>query len=110
MYKIIFFLAVVGFTACKSKPATTPAGTGKKSTNDSSLTTVPSQWSGEEENQFMDNCVANALTRYNNDQKKAFSYCKCVLTQVQQRFPVADSADALMQDTVQMAAILQRCK
>lgn len=71
---------------------------------------VTQAFSKESELEILASCVDNAKTTLGD--AKAYALCKCVLGQVQEKHPNADSA-ALIQylsDTTEVAAMAKKCQ
>lgn len=71
---------------------------------------VTQAFSTESELEILASCVDNAKTTLGDT--KAYALCKCVLGQVQQKHPNADSAALIryLSDTAEVAAMAQKCK
>ena len=66
--------------------------------------------SKETELQILAGCVDNAKATLGDT--KAYALCKCVLGQVQEKHPSADSATLIqyLSDTTEVAAMAKKCK
>ena len=105
MNKLILLFASF-ILACNNQSTTT---NNKDTTRkDTAITTA--HWTNEEELEFMDGCVAGAET--NMGKEKAYSYCKCVLKQMQAKYNIYDSTamNKLQNDTAEIARMAQNCK
>jgi len=105
MQKIIFLLCTIMIVACTNRTATSG-----NTAADSTTTTAANPPLNEEEMRFLTGCVENAKTRYTEAQ--SFVLCKCMLTQVQQKYPSADSATLLqhLSDTAEVAQMIRNCR
>ena len=106
MHKLLFFLCSLLALACTNRAANTGSETND-STGTVSTTVKPPM--NEDEMRFLSGCVENAKIRYTEAQ--AFTLCKCMLAQVQQRYPSADSATILqhLSDTAEVAKMVRNC-
>ncbi|NTS39577.1 hypothetical protein HRG84_01555 [Flavisolibacter sp. BT320] len=83
-----------------SEKAATPAAPGE----------VTTSFSKESELEILAECVDNA--KENLGDAQAYALCKCVLGQVQKKYPGADSAALItyLSDTTEVAAMAKECK
>jgi hypothetical protein len=104
MQKILFLLCTIMIVACTNRTATSGNAA------DSTTTTAANPPLNEEEMRFLSGCVENAKTRYTEAQ--SFTLCKCMLTQVQHKYPSADSATLLqhLSDTAEVAQMIRNCR
>ncbi|MFL5774234.1 MAG: hypothetical protein ACJ75F_13820, partial [Flavisolibacter sp.] len=75
--------------------------------SDNKKNSTASQWSKEDENEFLASCVDNAKARYSED--TSYSYCKCVLEKIKKDIPTADSAEIVLQDSTKIAEYTKDC-
>ncbi|RYZ27574.1 MAG: hypothetical protein EOO10_12305 [Chitinophagaceae bacterium] len=107
MFKRFCFAATIFCFAC-SNEASDPA------TENASPSAAPggvtSSLSKESELEILAECVDNAKENLGDTQ--AYALCKCVLGQVQKKYPDADSAALIMHlsDTTEVAAMAKECK
>jgi hypothetical protein len=107
MQKLFFLLGTLCFFACNNQSADTSRQdtTAKKTTIGN--TTILSR---ESELEILDGCIDNA--KGNVGESRAYAICKCVLGQVQEKYPTADSSDLVMHlsDTAEVARMVLKCK
>lgn len=64
--------------------------------------------------EILDECIDNAKDNAGNDldDAKAYSLCRCVLLQMQQKFPNADSSAlvAHLRDTTDVVQMARQCQ
>jgi hypothetical protein len=107
MYKLLFLLSGLFLLACNNQSST--AG-GKADSQKNTAANLTANWSKEREMNFLSDCVENARTLYNETQ--GYALCKCMLGQVQRKYPTADSAALLqhLSDTAEVAKMIKDCK
>jgi hypothetical protein len=76
--------------------------------NDKKESSATSQWTKEDENEFLSGCVDNAKARYSED--TAYSFCKCVLEKIKKEIPTADSAESVLRDSARAMSYTQGCR
>lgn len=94
--------------ACNNQASTTSS---KDTTATSATTGVASKAPlTDDAMQFLSTCVDNAKALHG--EQGAYSLCKCLYGQVQQKYPGADSATLLthLNDTAEVAQMVQKCK
>ena len=107
MIKRIFLLAYIFCFSCSNESS----GPG---TENASTTAAPGgitqALSKESELEILAGCVDNAKTTLGD--AKAYALCKCVLGQVQEKYPSADSAALIryLNDTTEVAAMVKNCR
>ena len=71
---------------------------------------VTNSFSKESELEILASCVDNAKATLGD--AKAYALCKCVLGQVQEKHPTADSAALIryLSDTTEVAAMAKKCQ
>lgn len=101
-----FILACCLLTLACTNQSSAPAGTPDAAT----LKTPAAGWTKEREMEFLADCVENAESNYAEPQ--AYALCKCMMGQVQQRFPAADSATLAvhMSDTALILQMIRSCQ
>lgn len=106
MHKQIFLFCSLLLLACTNRTAA-PAN---DSTSPAASSDTTGQRMSESEMAFLSGCVDNAKSLYGEAQ--AFALCKCILEQVQQKFPNADSATLIthLSDTTEVARMAQQCR
>lgn len=100
MWKFIFFAALF-FMSCNNSSDTS------SNTEDSTKHSPISQWTTEDDNEFLAGCVDHAKSRYSED--TAYSYCRCVLEKIKKEIPTADSAEVVLQDSTKAVAYTKDC-
>jgi len=100
MWKILV-LGSLCFIACNNSSDTSSTA------SDSSHHAVASQWTKDDENEFLAACVDNAKARYSED--TSYSYCKCVLEKIKKDIPTADSAEIVLEDSTKIAEYTKDC-
>lgn len=107
-YLILIFCAFL-FTACNNQ---SPAPENKQGVGSS--TTAPSNkatsLSRESEMEILDECIENAKATLGAE--KSYTLCRCILRQVQEKHPSADSTALVMHlsDTAEVAQMAQKCQ
>jgi hypothetical protein len=91
------------FVACNNS-----SDASKQNPGDSSTVATPSRWTAQDENEFIDDCIAGAKNRFSED--TAYIYCRCALRKVKEHFPTRDSADVVLQDSVRAAEFTKECR
>ena len=104
MTRSLVIFAILLLLSCNSKTKTADSSDKK----DSSSLVAGANWSKEDENEFLSDCVENAKQRFSED--SAFIHCKCVLQQLKQKFPTMDSAANYVMDTANAAEIAKLCE
>jgi hypothetical protein len=106
MSKLFFLLFILILAkACNSNsPKVDTSNTG--AVKQDSIATKYT-WTSDEEKQYLADCVNNAKPRLSDT--AAYAYCKCVLEQLKQKFPTADSASAVL-DSTMAAQLAANCK
>jgi hypothetical protein len=111
MYKVIFLFCCLSFIACSNNESSTPAE-NKGDTANTTSNALPhvTNLQPESELEVLASCVDNAKAQLG--EQKAFALCKCVLGQVQQKYPGADSTAivAHLSDTAQVAQMAKQCQ
>jgi hypothetical protein len=96
-------LLLLALAACNSgtnnQPAQSAAQPGARAAGFS--------WTPEDENEFLASCMDSATVRLG--EATAFSYCKCVLGQLEASFPNMDSAATVLMDRQRAASFVDRC-
>lgn len=71
---------------------------------------VTNSFSKESELEILASCVDNAKATLGD--ANAYALCKCVLGQVQEKYPSADSAALIryLSDTTEVAAMARKCR
>ena len=109
MKKLLFLFCCACFMACSNQPA---SDTEKNNTAGSP--TVSSTLSTESEMEILAGCVDNAKDNAGNDldDAKAFALCRCVLQEMQKKYPDADSVALVnhLSDTTQVAELAKKCR
>jgi hypothetical protein len=112
MNKLIILFCIVFFAAC-SNEASTPAG-DRKDTARTTASFGSTTLSRESELQILDECIDNAKDNAGNDldDAKAYALCRCVLLQMQQKYPGADSTALVehLRDTTHVVQMAQQCQ
>ena len=106
MKSILFIATVFLFFACKNNNS----GSGTMQSTDSAKAVASPDLTKEEEAEFMSNCVEVAKARLNGDEKKAYASCNCMLNQIKEKYPNLDSAQAMLQDSVQVRQLQKNCQ
>lgn len=108
MHKLLFFLCSLFFIACNNNQSSAPAAekNAAKSSNPIHMTSL----SEKSELEILSGCVDNA--KANLGEAKAYSLCKCILGQVQQKHPGADSSALVthLSDTAEVAQMAKQCQ
>jgi hypothetical protein len=109
MHKLLLLLCCACFIACNNQSASEK--------NESSTSTSPAVGtvlSTESEMEILAECVDNAKDNAGNDldDARAFSVCRCILRQMQERYPNADSTALVnyLTDTTQVAQMAKQCQ
>ena len=112
MNKLMILLCMMVLAACNNE-ASTPAETD----SDAIGTTPPigsTSLSRESELQILDECMANAKDNAGNDldDARAYALCRCVLLQMQEKHPGADSTALVsyLRDTTQVVQMARECR
>jgi len=100
MWKLMT-LAAIFFMSCNNSSDTA------STSGDSTKHSTTSQWSRDDENEFLAACVDNAKARYSED--TSYSYCRCVLEKIKKDIPTADSAEIVLQDSTKIAEYTKDC-
>lgn len=108
MKKLMIFVCTMAFVACNNTASvadrtdTVPAPIGATSL------------SKESELEILDECIANAKDNAGNDldDARAFALCRCVLLQMQQKYPTADSTELVvhLRDTSDVMQMARECQ
>ena len=108
MKKLFFLFCCACFIACSNQPASDPEN---KNNNNP---TVLGNLSTESEMEILAGCVDNAKDNAGNDldDAKAFALCRCVLQEMQKKYPDADSVAIVnyLSDTTQVAELAKKCR
>ncbi len=105
MNKIILALFCFLLFACANNSTDTSA---KDSVSKDSVKTMAGNWSKEDEMEFIDDCVVNAEGRLGKE--KAYTYCKCIFSQVKEKYADMDSATIVkLQDTTEIIRLAKNC-
>jgi hypothetical protein len=105
MLKLCSVLLALVLLGCNTNNS---SGAKKDTTQATAVTEVPSNWSKEDEQEFINSCMENAKASASDT--VAYAYCKCMLEKVQQRFPTLDSTVTVLQDSTEAAKIAEGCK
>lgn len=105
MSKILFLFLFVTLVACnnQSNDAETVDTVSADTLKKKSFT-----WPADEEKEFLAGCVDNAKAKLGDT--AAYSYCHCILAQVEQTYPNMDSASAVLMDSTQVIAYAKNCR
>lgn len=105
MSKIFFLFLLFALAACNnpSNDAATVDTVSADTSKKKSFT-----WPVDEEKEFLAGCVDNAKAKLGDT--AAYSYCHCILAQVQQTYPNMDSAYAVLMDSTQVLAYAKNCR
>lgn len=108
MKPLIFLCCTVIFLACNNQSTESETLNADSSNNRSA--TPSTLLSEESELEIMAGCVDNA--KPNLGEAKAYALCKCVLEQIQEKFPGADSSALIgyLNDTTQVRQMAEECK
>ncbi|HVF81857.1 MAG TPA: hypothetical protein VM884_07985 [Flavisolibacter sp.] len=93
------------FTACNNNTSTTENG------NDTGVKNTPpaaKSWTKEDELEFISGCVDKAKARFGEE--KAYSYCKCILAQVEAKYEIDSTLVSRLSDTSEVATMAQNCE
>ena len=108
----MILLCTALLVACNNE-ASTPA----EANSDTMGTRPPigsTSLSRESELQILDECIANAKDNTGNDldDARAYSLCRCVLLQMQEKYPTADSTALVnyLRDTTQVVQMAKDCQ
>jgi hypothetical protein len=104
MSKFLSVLLLLFFISCNNKPTSKDA----QNTTVSASNTTAHNWNKEDEKEFLNSCIEGAKPRMKEE--AAYSYCKCVLGKVQQKYPTLDSSIVALQDTLKAAEFTKDCK
>jgi hypothetical protein len=109
MKKLLFFLCATIVMACNNQAANSKSS--KDTATGSTTVSGVSHFSKESEMEILAGCIDNAKAS-NVDEAKAYALCRCVLKQVQEKYPQADSTALVdhLSDTTQVAQMVQQCK
>jgi hypothetical protein len=112
MNKLMILLCTVWFAACNNQASTPASDRSDTTRNASAITTT--NLSTESEMEILDECIANAKDNAGNDlgDEKAYTLCRCVLLQMQQKYPGADSTALVnyLRDTAQVVQMARQCQ
>lgn len=108
---MILFCTVL-FAACNNQGSTSASDRGDTARSASAVTTT--NLSRESEMEILDECIDNAKDNTGNDldDSRAYALCRCVLLQMQQKFPGADSSAlvAHLRDTTDVVQMAKQCQ
>jgi hypothetical protein len=109
MKKLLFFSCAVFVLACNNQSAT--GESGKDTAARSASPTVMTHLSAESEMEILEGCIDNAKAS-KLDETKAYALCRCVLRQVQEKYPSADSTALVdhMSDSTEMVQMVKKCQ
>lgn len=105
MSKFLLLFSMALLFACTNQ-------TSEKNTTDkNAASVVATTLSAESEMEILSGCVAEAKAN-NVDEAKAFALCRCVLRQMQEKYPTADSAQlvAHLRDTAEVVQLTEKCE
>lgn len=107
MLKRLCLLAYIFCFSCSNESSDSASESPTKNTAPGSVTQA---FSTESELEILASCVDNAKATLGD--AKAYALCKCVLGQVQQKHPTADSAALIryLSDTAEVAAMAKKCQ
>ena len=103
---MLLLVASLLFMACSNDASTTAAGNDTAAKNTSPATAQT--WTQEDELEFMSGCVDNAKGRFG--EAKAYTYCKCILAQVETKYAMDSTLISKLSDTAQVAKMAQNCE
>ena len=107
MCKIYSLFLLAALLACNNGPNKTRES--KTAADTAGQTTATKYtWQETEEQEFLSGCVDSAKIKVN--EATAFAQCKCILTQLKQRFPSMDSASPALMDVKYVAQLAANCK
>lgn len=107
MHKLLFFLCGLFLLACNNQSSTA----GNKDTTASATTTgANSPRFTEDELDFLGPCFDNAKATLG--EQRAYTLCRCIYQQVQQKYPGADSTTLVqhMSDTAEVRQMTINCQ
>jgi hypothetical protein len=107
-YLILLFCSFL-FVACSNNQSSAPANKqGAVSTTATS--NKATSLSRESEMEILDECIDNAKATLGAE--KSYALCRCILRQVQEKHPGADSTALVthLSDTAEVAQMAQKCK
>ncbi len=105
MIKILFIFIFVALTACNNETSDSATQNGIAA---DTVTKKSFKWAEDEEKDFLAGCVDNAKAQLGDT--AAYSYCHCILMQVQQTYPNMDSASAVLMDSTAVMQYAKNCK
>jgi hypothetical protein len=77
---LLFAFSLFVFCACSNSDKVTPKSTG---------------WDETNKTEFMEQCFVGAVKEFKKDTIKAKAYCACMLSKIEDRYPVPDSAGTM---------------
>lgn len=106
MQKIIFLFCALSLFACNNESST---NTNKDTATKSTAANVTLNTDALS---FLSPCVDSTKTHFNLSEQEAYSFCKCLYSQVQQKHPNEDSLTLLnhLSDTAEVAQMAANCK
>ncbi len=109
MHKLLSILCLAFIIACNNQ-ASAPASEKTENKNSASSVVV-TNLSTETEMEILAGCVENAKAS-NLEEAKAFTLCRCVLRQMQEKYPEADSTALVghLRDTAQVVQMAKQCQ
>ena len=111
MQKLFFILCCALFIACNNEDTSATVDQNESSRTATSVTTNLSK---ESEMEILAECVDNAKDNAGNDldDAKAYALCRCVLLQMQEKYPGADSSALVnyLRDTTQVVQMAEKCQ
>lgn len=104
---LILLLCTFLFIACNNQSSEPATKQGAVSTTATAGKTTLSR---ESEMEILDECIDNAKATLGAE--KSYALCSCILRQVQEKHPGADSTALVdhLSDTAQVAQMAQQCK
>jgi hypothetical protein len=111
MYKLLCLVCCAWLLACTNESAPERKDS---TTNANASPAAGTSLSTDSEMEILAECVDNAKDNAGNDldDARAFAVCRCVLSQMQERYPQADSSAivAYLTDTTQVAEMARKCQ
>jgi hypothetical protein len=112
MNKLMIFLCTVTLAACNNESSAPAADRNDTVSNTRPVGTT--SLSRESELQILDECITNAKDNAGNDldDARAYALCRCVLLQMQEKYPSADSTAlvAHLRDTTDVVQMARQCQ
>jgi hypothetical protein len=112
MNKLMMLFCAFVMVACNNQDATPAADQSDTAGTNASINTT--SLSRESEMEILDECISNAKDNAGNDldNARAYSLCRCVLLQMQEKYPGADSTALVnyLRDTTQVVELAKKCE